>query len=62
MKGVTWARVDISSKDSIDSVLQDVKPHVVVNCIALSAVKVCEDKPEVAVAVNCVRPCRASAA
>lgn len=43
---------DIRSTDSIVKVLREFKPHVVVNTVALHALKRCEDDPSLAFDVN----------
>ena len=44
--------IDLSSVDSIKKVLNDIKPHFVVNCVGLTNIERCEINPQLASYVN----------
>lgn len=54
--GCDRAALDVASPDSVQSVLDDARPDVVVNCAAYTAVDAAEDDEETAYAVNATAP------
>lgn len=51
-KGVDIAEIDITSPESVLTVIGDLKPEVVINCAAYTDVDGCESNVEMAMAVN----------
>jgi dTDP-4-dehydrorhamnose reductase len=51
-KGVDIAEIDITSPESVLSVIRDLKPEVVINCAAYTDVDGCESNIETAMTVN----------
>ncbi len=52
VEGIDFPDIDITSFDSVASVVSLSKPNVIVNCAAFTAVNDCETKQELAYAVN----------
>lgn len=50
------AYLDLADPDSIRSVIQEVKPHIILNAAAYTAVDKAESEPELAQAINGVAP------
>ncbi len=48
--------IDLADADALRKLVQDVKPHVIVNAAAYTAVDKSEEEPELAMAVNGVAP------
>ena len=49
---LTHADIEISSLDSVSSVMGSVRPHLIVNTAAMHHVELCEQKPDAAFATN----------
>ncbi|PHR24656.1 MAG: dTDP-4-dehydrorhamnose reductase [Desulfotalea sp.] len=54
--GCDIPRVDISSKESVDTYLDEIKPDVIVNCAAFTAVDGCESDLDLSWKVNAEGP------
>lgn len=50
--GVDTETFDISDRDAVHTAIAELRPDVVVNCAAFTAVDACEDEPERALDVN----------
>jgi dTDP-4-dehydrorhamnose reductase len=50
--GLTHSDIEIADLNSVSRVLQDTRPHVIVNTAAMHHVEKCEQEPEKAFAVN----------
>ena len=46
------AKLDISDKESVDAVINELRPHTIVNCAAYTAVDLAEDERETCYAIN----------
>ncbi|HEB50188.1 MAG TPA: dTDP-4-dehydrorhamnose reductase [Desulfobulbus sp.] len=54
--GLPSARLDITSRDQVRTVLQDFRPETLINCAAYTAVDRCESEQERCMAVNGAGP------
>jgi len=54
--GCDIPRIDIGSRESVDSFIDDKKPDVIINCAAFTAVDACESQKELAWKVNADGP------
>lgn len=50
--GIDFPDIDITKNDSVRSVVDTVKPSIIINCAAFTAVDDCETKKEIAFKVN----------
>lgn len=50
--GVDIDEINITDKDSVETVLNSIKPDAVINCAAYTAVDLCEEKVDLAFSVN----------
>jgi len=46
--------LDLTNKESIDLVLNEIKPKFIINCAAIARRKICEKNPNIAIQVNII--------
>lgn len=54
--GLSRQDLDVSSIDSVKKAFNDIEPHLIINCAAMTNVDLCETNPEDAYKVNTVGP------